>query len=243
MHFSLLFSLLFSGVLTSQARVYEDGTLYSKKNPQQALFKYKVTEEVLEIFPPMTVRRGVYTDMQGNILVTEESRYQKGKLLSLEIEHKQRQEKWTATVKDGRVYFENKDKKGKVKKDDIKLKPNFVTRANLKDYLFQRWKQLMNGETVKMRYAVLLRQETFGFKVKKDREEVINGEKMLVFRMKPTNFLIAQFVDPIYFYVRVRDSIVTKTIGLALPLVQRKGEWEEIETITVFEEIPTRPAP
>jgi hypothetical protein len=59
--------------------------------------------------------------------------------------------------------------------------------------------------------------------------------------MQPTSFLIAAFVDPLYFNVE-RDGrhYVLDYTGRTTPRIEDDGQWKDVVAFTVFDWPPTK---
>lgn len=146
----------------------------------------------------LTVEEAKFTNPAGELLVSERAEFKGDQLVSFQQSQKQTGGEGLIKVADGEIHFSYK-KDGKEKTDEEKLTSNFVTSPSIIRYMMKNFTALKKGDTLDVRFGVLDRRETVGFSLKKDSETTVNGQKAVVIRMKPSSFIIAALVDPLYF--------------------------------------------
>ncbi|MFK7733753.1 MAG: hypothetical protein AB8B48_19190 [Pseudomonadales bacterium] len=89
-----------------------------------------------------------------------------------------------------------------VDQDTATFKPekHDVMDAGFDNYVRKHWDQLSQGETVKFRFMLPLRDSTIGLKVKpkqcEDKDDV-NNDGAMCFRISPSNWLVSALAAPI----------------------------------------------
>ncbi len=94
--------------------------------------------------------------------------------------------------------------------------------------------KILSGDTIHARFGVPERQETVGFKYFKVGEETIRGHKVIVVKMKPSSFIIAAIVDPLYFYLKKDGTGVLKMTGRTILKVKNGNDWETLDADIAF---------
>ena len=90
---------------------------------------------------------------------------------------------------------------GKTKNATEDAGPDFIVGSQIPLEIEAHWAELMKGDTMKRRLAVLERCESVGFKFTKEKEGEVDGKKAVIIKMKPSAFLIAALVSPLHFYM------------------------------------------
>lgn len=163
-----------------------------------------------------------YMTPSGEDLVVEHLEFKNEKLVIYEQSQKQTGGEGKIEVKGSKVIFTYKID-GKEKTSDENLKDNFVVGPTLIDYMINHLDQLKKGDTVDIRLGVIDRRETIGFSLKKDGEATIDGVKGVVIRMKPSSFIIAALVKPLYFTLAEDGSRNLELRG-RLPMKNKVGD-------------------
>lgn len=222
----LLLSTLMIGSLVfisqAEARVRPPqfkGEIYDLDGGKDIRFRF---EHKLETKGDTLIADNKYTTASGEDLVTEHLVFKNEKLVSYQQSQKQVGTEGLIEVKDGKVIFKfTKDGKEKISEED--LKDNFVVGPTLIDYMISHLETLKKGETVDIRLGVIDRRETIGFSLKKDSEATVDGNKGIVIRMKPSSFIIAALVKPLYFTLAEDGSRNLELRG-RLPVKLKEGE-------------------
>jgi|GEM_PF-1005891 len=137
-----------------------------------------------------------YTDKDGKELVREENTFEGGKLLRSKYSQNQVNEHGEISFKDGKAHFTFTDLKG-TETDSEEVVPDMILGSMIGDHLVTHWNELMNGDSVHVRYMAIERCETIGFKFFKAGERTVDGKTYVDFTMKPSSFIIAAIVDPL----------------------------------------------
>ncbi len=231
----LFLTILFP--MLAGAQTITEGTLFElKSNRANALFKSRI--EVAENASKQETTSVVHTDLAGKVVVREEGLLQGAKLISYSIERSQTGEKGSIRVEDGKVYFEYEDSKGNKRKDSEKIKGQVVCSANFLPFVKEQWDRILTGQDVDVRFAVWDRLETVGFTIKKMGEQMYEGKKLIELRMKPTSFVIAALVDPLYFLVDAESKDLRLMKGRVPPKQLVGGSWKDLDAEVIYKPLP-----
>lgn len=137
------------------------------------------------------VIRTIYKDKEGKALVEEETLYQGGKLQKYVYRQLQMKEGGEIRVRGSKVFLEFVNSEGKKKEDEIDWEENMTVPTDLQKVVSQHWKELKAGESVKVRFLLVERQDDIGFKLFQEGETNYEGRKALKVTMKPSSFIIA----------------------------------------------------
>ena len=189
---------------------------------------------VTEMVGPQKVQRQVYKDVRGKIAIKEEVLWRNGKFSKLVIEQKQIGETWIIERIGKKILFLKIKKNGEEIKELEDYEENFVVAQTLKQFFRKNWGKILSGDTIHARFGVPERQETVGFKYFKVSEETIRGHKVIVVKMKPSSFIIAAIVDPLYFYLKKDGTGVLKMTGRTILKVKNGNDWETLDADIAF---------
>ena len=202
------------------------GTAFEKDTGQKkVLYKWKQTET--KAGERSTVV-STFALPDGPLVATEETILNKGQIEKHTVNQILMKEKGFVEVKDGKVFF-SYTKEGKTKTSEEKLASNFTVDATLVDYLTPRMKELQAGENVEVRYGVLDRCETVGFKFFKTEDTNLAGKSSFILKMKPGSFIIAALVDPLFFTFAKEGNKLQRIVGRTLPKQLVDGKWKDVD--------------
>lgn len=177
-----------------------------------------------------TVKREYFTT-SGDLAASEKVVYQGGKVIRMELEHRQTGETGFFEIQDQKVHFQY-SKGSKTKSDDEKLEGNFVSSDEIVPFLQRNWEALEKGETLSIRFPVITRAETVGFKFFKETER----EGNMIIKMKPTSFVIAALVDPLFFKMKKEaPHRLLEVDGRVTPKKKVGDDWKDLDAILVIE--------
>lgn len=154
--------------------------------------------------------------------------------LSYKVDQKQIGAQGSVEVKDGKAHF-SFTKDGKTKTATEKAESNFVVGSSALPYLRKHWDDISKGKTVKVRLGVVDRLETVGFEFFRDREVEMNGRKVYVLKMKPSSFIIAALVNPLYWYVTADGEKLLEIHGRSQVRQKVGKDWKDLDAVTVYE--------
>jgi len=212
------------------AKIFED----SKK--EKLLFTYKQEIETKEDGRILT--NTFYDNSDGSIAAIETIEFAKAGndevLRRYNMKQKQLNAEGTIELKDGKAHF-TYTKDGKTKTATEKAAENFVVGSSALPYLRKHWDKIAKGEKVQVRLGVVDRLETVGFEFFRDRETEINGQKVYVLKMKPSSFIIAAIVNPLYWYVTADGQRLLEINGRSQVKRKVNGAWKDFDAVTVYD--------
>ncbi len=202
------------------------------KNPAEVLFHFQRSETL-----GAQVSRK-FTDPAGTLVAEESVNYEKGQLKKLTLNHVQLQQSGFVEVTEESLNF-SYTKDGKTKTSDEKRKGDLVSSDQIYAYINGHWSDLMAEKTIDIRFPVLDRLETVGFKFFKVEDADRNGIKCIVIKMKPSSFVIAALVDPILFYfhpteMRPDGHKLLEVVGRTLPKKKDGNKWKDLDATLKF---------
>ncbi|MFZ4403392.1 MAG: hypothetical protein ACOYOK_04760 [Pseudobdellovibrionaceae bacterium] len=210
-----------------KADIYEQNSKREKK-----IYTLEITREEKD---GLTTSKAIYKDLQGKTVVEEVGVLKGSELVSFNVEQLQTKESGAIKVQDGKFLFTYKDTDGKESTTDEKAKGKLLVAANFNSFIKDNITKLSAGEELDIRFGVWFRQETVGFTFKKMKEGEINGKKAIQFRMKPTSFVIAQIVDPLYFWYTVDGSELLELNGRVPPKTAKGDSWKDLDAEVVYQ--------
>jgi hypothetical protein len=174
-----------------------------------------------------------FSSPDGQEAVRDEAVLDGSNVIRDEIHQDQTGQSGLIEVKNGRVYF-SKTVDGKTSTSDEKLGDTFVISANFQRFIKDHWKQISEGKTVSFRYGVWDRKETVGFEIFKNGEEKQGDQKILVLKMKPSSFLIAALVKPLYFRYPEDGAHLLEMNGRVPPKTKSGSSWKDLDAEVVY---------
>ncbi len=208
------------------------GTIYEKdSSPLKELYKY---EHKVKAEDKKVSVENHFFDLEGKEVTTEFAEIAPGeKVIMFKQIQKQLEAEGLIEVKDDKVYF-TYTKDGKTKKEEEKLKDNFVVTPTVIPYLQKNWEQIKAGKDVDIRLGVVDRLETVGFRFKKDREDTFDGKKVLLVRLEPSTWAIRQIVDPLTFTMSEDGSRLLQLVGRTPLKKNVNGKWKDLDALTKY---------
>ncbi|KYG65184.1 hypothetical protein AZI87_11500 [Bdellovibrio bacteriovorus] len=176
----------------------------------------------------------VYKDLNGKTVVKEKGVTQEAQVKSYEIERPQTSEKGKFTVEGEKIHFEYTGANGKKKTSDEKLKGLLLSTANFNAVVMENWEKLSSGKELEVRFAVWDRLETVGFTLKKMSDLDKGTDKWMELRMKPTSFVIAALVDPVYLWYSHDSKKLMVMKGRVAPKIEVGGSFKDLDAEVVY---------
>ena len=168
-------------------------------------------------------------DAQGNIVMTEQARFKDDQLIEQTVENKQLGENYQLKVENQHLSFQTTvkkpDGKTEVKTDSDDIKPDqvFLSGPTAEPFLRAHWDDLYSKDlSLHVRFGILERGETVGFKFSRHKIIQENGKEIMVVRMRPTSPFLALLVDPSDLYFDVATQRLVHYRGRT-PLVWNKN--------------------
>jgi len=206
---------------------------------------------ILFTFQRTATRSGVtvhierkYMEPDGSLAATENITYESGRLVSLEMKEFQAglwgsiqikvDPKKPARQKITISHGAGKDANKAGTTDD--LDKDTLIDDSIYPFILAHWNELMKGDSVKFRFVSLEWERTFGFKLSKSGESVVDGKPVVTIRMDPTSMVVAHFMDPLYFTVEKNaPHRVVEYLGRTTPRTKNGKAWKYLDADTVFD--------
>lgn len=118
--------------------------------------------------------------------------------------------------------------------ETLKWKDSFIFSNSIFDLIVRDWDKLEKGEKVAFDLLVPSRLETLVFRIAKEGEETVAGEKVSVVRMDPDSWIIRKLVDPLFFYVSAsHPHKLMKYVGRS-SVDTDEGKDQDLKTIYAY---------
>jgi hypothetical protein len=227
----ILCGLVIFGLFSkAQAEDYSGVLFEQNSNQQKKLYTLQVTESSPEGGDSLSV----YKDLEGNVVIEEKTQLKGADLVKFEIDHKQLQQKGVIELKEGKAYFTKVMPDGKSSTKDEKVGKTFVVAASFRKFVKANFEDLKAGKTIDFRYGVWDRQETVGFEVFKEKLEKQGDQEVVVLKMKPSSFLIAALVKPIFFKFNADGSRLLEMNGRVAPKKKDGTSWKDLDAEVLY---------
>ncbi|MEN9722445.1 MAG: hypothetical protein RJB38_431 [Pseudomonadota bacterium] len=176
----------------------------------------------------------------GQMLATEKMEFDAaGAPLRYTVDHTQTGSSGVVEVSDGKLRFTLRTPEGKVRHADEKLPEIWATGPMFIPVVRKHWERLARGESLRFRFAVWDRAETVGFELFKVRvEKKTDGHEVVVLKLKPSSFIVAAIVDPLFFEMRPDGSALETVSGRTLPKRQVGSEFRDLDAYIVYRQKP-----
>jgi hypothetical protein len=175
----------------------------------------------------------VFKDPSGKEVVREAALVSNGHVVRYSMEQLQLGEVGSLEVSDGKARF-SFTRNGKTETSEEDAVDNLITGPTTMDFLERHWKELLAGETVSSRFAVIARKETVGFKFFKEAEEERGGRRVVRLKMKPTSIVIAALVDPLVFWIDRETVHLVEVRGRTLPMARVGDRWKDLDAEILY---------
>jgi len=100
------------------------------------------------------------------------------------------------------------------RESSLKLRPELVIDAGFDEFVRSRWAELEGGQALAFPFLVPSRLDTFGFKLRKHRDAVIDGQQVSVFRLNLSGVL-GWFTSHIDISYRKADRVLMRYEGVS----------------------------
>lgn len=102
-------------------------------------------------------------------------------------------------------------------------------------FLLDHWNELNDGASVKFGYIVVPRLETIAFNLTRQSSGEFKGKKVVIIKMQPTSWAIAQFLDPLVFTIEADPPHrILQYWGRTTPKIRKGQSWRDLDALTVF---------
>ena len=211
------------------------GKIYEASGPRkEALFDFK---NDFEKKPDQRISTSVFTRNDGAVAAVEVTKFDgDGRLKHYAFEDKQENYAGTIELAYGKAKF-SFTKDGKTKTSEEDAGDDFIVGSMIPEDLQANWKKIMAGGKLKRRLAVVERVETIGFEFSKESETELAGQKAVVIKMRPSNFLISALVKPLRFYVKADGTTLMELHGRTLIKKQVGSSFKDLDAVTVYTQL------
>jgi hypothetical protein len=150
------------------------------------------------------------------------------------------------TLKNGKVSyrFRTTDKE---ETDSESIDGNMIVPDMVQGVVTKHWDELMKGDTVKTRFLVLERQDSYGFKFFKDEERELNGMAVVDFILKPSSIFIAAVAPKIRITMEKAAPHRTVEMDGILPVrvpekfpPRKRSDYRALDGLLRFELTPVK---
>ena len=211
----------------THSMVYEIGS-----ERHRVLFEETIRELVI---PNGKQVASIFKDSAGKPVLSEEVTFQAGQLQRYTVHQIQLGETGTVWIEKRKLHFDY-EKGGNTSHATEDLKDNLVIGPTLFDYVTGNWKELSEGETLRIRFAVLERNETIPFQLNKVQDGISpKGDKAVLIKMTPVFLLARLKVKPISIWVSPDGLHILEVIGRTLPKLKKDGDWQDLDAESVFD--------
>lgn len=179
------------------------------------------------------VRRGIFFTPSGEMATSEELEMEDRRFRRYTLVHHLARERGSIERVGGRLHF-SYTRGGTTRTNEEDFVPNFVAGPLLVPYLQRHWDAILRGDEVRIRLGVPDRRETVGFEIFLREQKRVNGRERLVLKMKPSSFVIAALVDPVYLTFSADGRTLHEVVGRTIPLRQVGRGWKPVDAEAVY---------
>ena len=115
---------------------------------------------------------------------------------------------------------------GKAHTSEEEITDGFVAPSTIPFLIQKKWKELIAGEKVKMRLAVLPWRETVGFYLKKVKGGGFNEAEL---ELTPTSPILSIFSPNIGFTINTQTKRIIRFHGPSLAKARIAGKWKDVD--------------
>lgn len=205
--------------------------IVDRANREKLLYNYS---HETKVEGEKRIVKNIFTSPEGAEVVVEDVEFDGARLKSYRQQQKQVGADGKVEVQGDRLVF-TLAKGGSSSTASEARKDNFVVGPSLIPFLLERWEAVAAGKPIDVRFAVVDRKETLGFTLKKQKEIDRGGRRAFVVRMKPTSFVIAALVDPLYFTLDAETGRLLELEGRVLPKKKVGEKWADLDAVTLYE--------
>lgn len=211
------------------------GKIYAlDSNRQNLIYNFEWIEETKLVADKQEgYFKSWYRDLNGKDALIEEATTLNGEFVRYRLTQNQLKEQSLVERQGNKLVFWHGDLDAPIEKlsrSEEDWDPRFSIGPMVVQQVGNAWSALAKGESLKLRFGVPERRETIGFTLSKHEER----PDSTVIRMKPTSFIIAALVNPLYFHFEKDGSKIKVLKGRALPKVQKDGKWKDLDAEVVY---------
>ncbi len=209
---------------------YQSEIFEQKSNFQKKLFDLKVESTTDQA--GIVTATGTFKDSKsGEIAIQEVAKYREAELIETRLEQRQTGEKGFVTVSGDKIEFVYTNRDGKEKKNSEKIKPGMkiLAPANFIVFIRKNWADLQSKKSIPLRFAVWDRAETVGFDLILEGAEKRSGQDLVKLKLKPSSFIIAALVNPIYLWFTPDGQRLMELSGRVAPKIKSDDAWKALD--------------
>ncbi len=214
------------------------GTIYYPEDSALTPFSYQYEKTLVGA---KTVGKTKYFDDKGQVVVEEETHYEDGKFRLYKQEMRQTDEGGTIEIKGNKIVYDFRSG-AKTYKEETDLEERIMVPDMVVDTYRESWDELMKDESVYVRFLLLERQESIGFKFFKERDLEYAGKPAVELILKPSSFIIAALAPKIRLIVEKNPPHRLFEMRGRLPVrvakknpPTKRGDWRAIDGRLVME--------
>ena len=218
----------------------QKGKIYAlnDEKKEKLLFLFKRT---IKYIGANAFAHATFTYPDGKPAVEESVEYENDILKKYHYKQLQVDESGSAEIKNGKIYF-HFIAQGKEEYDDEDLEENTIVSDMISPMIEKRWQEIEKEDTIKVRYILVERLETIGFKFFKEKDITYKNKKALEIIMKPSSFFIAALTSPIRFLFEKETPHKLLEIHGRLPLrlpevpiPKSRSDWKAMDGILTID--------
>ena len=228
--FQLLPLLAWADVQTRISRIYEIGKLHDSP-------LFVQTTEIQTTGLGDFISSAKIENSSGKVVMTEKVVVQGGSLISQLVEQLQSMEAWELRVDGNKAIFKTykitesgrRDEGGKT--ENVK---SFINGPLMENFITKHWGELIAGKTVSTAFSVLELERTVDFKFEKTTEDERLGKRVMVVKMKPSNFFISMLVDPMFLEFDIATKKMVYFKGRTPLKILKSGAWQPLDAEILY---------
>ncbi len=183
--------------------------------------------------------KSVVTDSRGSVVYTETMVTQGSQPISQIADVQQTKRHLELEVKEGYVHLRTRslgpEKTEEPKEEVEKLPVPFISGASAEAFVLEHFKELMEGDTIHAKMAILEIRELIKFKFWKKEISQKNGREVMVIAMKPSSIFLSFLVDTIFLYIDTKAKKMIYYIGRTPLWKIVDGKVKALDAEIVFE--------
>ena len=228
----LFFLTLEAKAAKAKAANTQGGKIYELDSEKKTLL-FTMNAELNTSKKGNTVFTSTWHDPDQNEVMTEEANFNGLELQNYLVKQKQLDETYELEISSNEMHF-SVNKEGQIKKKTRPLPANLVIGPSFVPFLKLHWAEIQNKKIVEATLAALDFMDVFRFEFEKLRDEKLNGNDVVIVRMKPHSSLVSSVVRPMYFVVSSDGSRILELKGRMLLKKKIGKRWHDLEAEAVF---------
>lgn len=211
----LLLLLLFSNArfVTTENLKYSGAATDIKSN----IFYYTEEHEELLLNGKHALTKINYVNKEGQQIASKMLDYSTGYTTpSFRQEDFRNGHQEIVDVKGDHVKILYKECEGKpVRSKSLHMKEKYVVDGGFNYFIKNNWQAIMEEEYVRFNFVVPSQLDYYGFRIRKDKEGIVNNKKVIVLVMESDNFLIRALISPVILTYDQQTHRLVKYEGIS----------------------------